>query len=245
MAYTTYPSQLRDGKLAPTARTAIMVGYDTNRKAYRLFDPTSQTIFSSNQVIFDEKVFPFKNSELTKINKATEQELITTTSSIDAAAPGFITVSQPPDTAAATDPDNIYKSDHSHDSDDGSFDSGNSDDSIMETDNPIAPPDELNDNSNPTSDSNTPIVNNEDAVDTSNTALSPVERPSPPATKLSNDNEISDDPMYDLSHYSNPPSHDAVEILRNIITTSFLEGNPNSSIVKIVAELHGKEQTIK
>ena len=68
LAYTTLPPTQRDGKFAPTAITAVMVGYDSNRKAYRLYHPESQTVYTSNQVRFDEQRYPLLDSPITDLS---------------------------------------------------------------------------------------------------------------------------------------------------------------------------------
>jgi hypothetical protein len=54
------PFVLRDGKLSDVSSMSVFVGYDRDHKAYRLFDPRTQSIIVSNQVPFDEKRFPFE-----------------------------------------------------------------------------------------------------------------------------------------------------------------------------------------
>lgn len=54
----TFPTQLRDGKMSPAGNEGVMVGYDMSRKAYRIFQISTGKVVSSNQVIFDENVFP-------------------------------------------------------------------------------------------------------------------------------------------------------------------------------------------
>ena len=68
LAYTTLPPTQRDGKFAPTAIAAVMVGYDSNRKAYRLYHPESQTVYTSNQVRFDEQRYPLLDSPITDLS---------------------------------------------------------------------------------------------------------------------------------------------------------------------------------
>ena len=62
-AYATLDSSLRDGKFAPTSISGVFVGYDSNRKAYRIFHPASKKIFASCQVKFDEFVFPLEHTK--------------------------------------------------------------------------------------------------------------------------------------------------------------------------------------
>lgn len=68
LAYTTIPPTQRDGKFAPTAIAAVMVGYDSARKAYRLYHPASKNIYSSNQVRFDENCYPLLDSHITDLS---------------------------------------------------------------------------------------------------------------------------------------------------------------------------------
>jgi hypothetical protein len=50
----------------------VFVGYDKDHKAYRLFDPRTQSVIVSNQVRFDQKRFPFE--EGTAINHVVEKD---------------------------------------------------------------------------------------------------------------------------------------------------------------------------
>ena len=67
LAYCTIPPQLRDGKLAPTAISGVLVGYESKRHAYRIYHPESEKIFVSAQVAFDETTFPLEGTEEVKI----------------------------------------------------------------------------------------------------------------------------------------------------------------------------------
>ena len=67
LAYCTIPPQLRDGKLAPTAISGVLVGYESKRHAYRIYHPESGKIFVSAQVQFDETTFPLEGTEEVKI----------------------------------------------------------------------------------------------------------------------------------------------------------------------------------
>lgn len=58
-AWSHIPKTQRS-KLQPRARSAIFVGYEQNRKGYRLFDMKTREFFSSRDVIFDESSFPAK-----------------------------------------------------------------------------------------------------------------------------------------------------------------------------------------
>lgn len=53
-AFIFIPKELRGGKLQPTNYRAILVGYDEQSKAYRLYDPINQHIVISHQVQFLE-----------------------------------------------------------------------------------------------------------------------------------------------------------------------------------------------
>ncbi|CCK72196.1 uncharacterized protein KNAG_0J01140 [Huiozyma naganishii CBS 8797] len=60
-AYASAPKVNRDGKLAPTTISGVMVGYAENWKAYRIYHPQDNKTHESNQVSFDETVFPLWN----------------------------------------------------------------------------------------------------------------------------------------------------------------------------------------
>ncbi|CCK71153.1 uncharacterized protein KNAG_0G00963 [Huiozyma naganishii CBS 8797] len=62
-AYATLPHTNRDGKLASTAISGVMVGYAENRKGYRIYHPASDKTYVSNQVTFDENLFPLANTD--------------------------------------------------------------------------------------------------------------------------------------------------------------------------------------
>ena len=62
MAHCTTPPQLRDGKLAPTAISGVLVGYGSKRCAYRIYHPGSGGIFVSAQVTFDKSIFPLEGT---------------------------------------------------------------------------------------------------------------------------------------------------------------------------------------
>ena len=64
-AYAILPEALRDGILTPTAIAGVHVGYDLDQKGYRIYHPSSEKIFVSVQVKFDEPVFPLANSRQT------------------------------------------------------------------------------------------------------------------------------------------------------------------------------------
>jgi hypothetical protein len=53
-------SVLRDGKLPNVSSMPVLVGHDRDRKAYRLFDPRTESVVVSNQFRFDKKKFPFE-----------------------------------------------------------------------------------------------------------------------------------------------------------------------------------------
>ena len=62
-AYATLQPSLRDGKLAPTVISGVMVGYDSNHRGYRIYHPETGRIFVSSQVRFDEHIFPLADTE--------------------------------------------------------------------------------------------------------------------------------------------------------------------------------------
>ena len=62
-AYVTIPPALRDGKLLPTSLLGVMVGYDSNRKAYRIYLPSQKKVITAKDVQFDETTFPLADSK--------------------------------------------------------------------------------------------------------------------------------------------------------------------------------------
>jgi len=57
-AYVHVPGQIRRGKLSPKSKRLIFVGYDSEKKGYRLFDPSKpKQIFVEHSFVFDEKRF--------------------------------------------------------------------------------------------------------------------------------------------------------------------------------------------
>ncbi|OXB40707.1 hypothetical protein B1J91_Tkp57 [Nakaseomyces glabratus] len=59
-AYATVPSSDRGGKFNATSIRGVFLGFDPQRKAYRILDLHSRNVFTSNQVKFDENHFPFE-----------------------------------------------------------------------------------------------------------------------------------------------------------------------------------------
>ncbi|KAG6418345.1 hypothetical protein SASPL_120548 [Salvia splendens] len=53
-AYAHVPDQMRS-KLDDKSKPFIFIGYDSNTKGYKLYDPTSQKTMISRDVEFDEK----------------------------------------------------------------------------------------------------------------------------------------------------------------------------------------------
>ena len=62
-AYVNIPSDLRDGKFLPTSIMGVMVGYDSNRKAYRIYLPQQKKVITAKDVSFDENLFPLANTK--------------------------------------------------------------------------------------------------------------------------------------------------------------------------------------
>lgn len=62
-AYTTLPVSHRDGNLAPTSVTGVMVGYDNDRKAYRIYLPHIGTVITAKYVRFDEYYYPLADTD--------------------------------------------------------------------------------------------------------------------------------------------------------------------------------------
>ena len=54
ICYAVIPQGVRDGKLGPTTRKCVMLGYDPDHKAYRVFDTERRMVVVSSQVKFDE-----------------------------------------------------------------------------------------------------------------------------------------------------------------------------------------------
>ena len=67
MAYCTTSPQLRDGKLAPTAISSVLIGYESKRRAYRIYHPESGDIFVSAQVAFDESTFLLEGTKEVRV----------------------------------------------------------------------------------------------------------------------------------------------------------------------------------
>jgi len=62
-AYITMPEANRDGKLLPNSLKGVMVGYDSDRKAYRIYLPQTKTVATAKDVRFDENDFPLANTD--------------------------------------------------------------------------------------------------------------------------------------------------------------------------------------
>ena len=62
-AYAVLPPALRDGKMAPVSIAGVMVGYSEDHKGYRIYHPETNKVFVSNQVTFDETIFPLRDSK--------------------------------------------------------------------------------------------------------------------------------------------------------------------------------------
>ncbi|GAA0138906.1 hypothetical protein LIER_00561 [Lithospermum erythrorhizon] len=61
-----YPSTVKPGssKFEPRSRPCIFIGYPFEKKAYKLYDIQSQTVFASRDVVFHEKCYPFHHTIL-------------------------------------------------------------------------------------------------------------------------------------------------------------------------------------
>lgn len=68
LAYSIPPGHRN--KLAPRLVRAIMIGYERNLNAYRLWDPATNRVIVSNDVVFNEEVFPLREHD-----KANTEEL--------------------------------------------------------------------------------------------------------------------------------------------------------------------------
>ena len=66
-AYGLVPIPIRNTKLGDTSVLCVMVGYDDTRKAYRLFNPNTNSVVVSATCRFDEAAFPFKDEGFAKV----------------------------------------------------------------------------------------------------------------------------------------------------------------------------------
>lgn len=62
MAYSHIPKDERR-KLDPKGKKCILLGYGTETKGYRLYDPNRGKVFRSRDVVFDETSYGFENSK--------------------------------------------------------------------------------------------------------------------------------------------------------------------------------------
>ena len=60
--YAHIPPPLRGGKLDETALKCVFVGYGLNPKTYRVYDPETQSVYTSSSVRFDENDFMLSGS---------------------------------------------------------------------------------------------------------------------------------------------------------------------------------------
>lgn len=70
IAYSIPPGH--QTKLMPRSVKSIMVGYEPNSNAYRLWDPASNRVLVSNDTVFDESRFPLREN-----NESNSEELTT------------------------------------------------------------------------------------------------------------------------------------------------------------------------
>ncbi|KAG2736889.1 hypothetical protein G9P44_000979 [Scheffersomyces stipitis] len=61
-AFAYIPEPLCPSKFSPRAVKGVMLGYDSNRSSYLIYELHSHKVVSSNQVSFDESIYPFENS---------------------------------------------------------------------------------------------------------------------------------------------------------------------------------------
>lgn len=61
LAYTIPPGPRN--KLDHWSVKSVLVGYEKNSNSYRFWDPKSNRIMISNDTVFNEKVFPLRNSD--------------------------------------------------------------------------------------------------------------------------------------------------------------------------------------
>lgn len=53
-------------KLSPRSLACVFLGYPVDTKGYRCYDPGSRRVLTSRHVVFDEAVFPFRDSPTAK-----------------------------------------------------------------------------------------------------------------------------------------------------------------------------------
>ena len=51
----------------PNITQCVIIGYDLDHKAYRLYHPSSNKIFVATKVVFDENMFPFSNMQMNDV----------------------------------------------------------------------------------------------------------------------------------------------------------------------------------
>lgn len=69
LAYSISPGHRN--KIAPRSVKTIMVGYERNSNAYRLWDPASNRVIVSNNVVFNEHSFPLRDIDKTATEELT------------------------------------------------------------------------------------------------------------------------------------------------------------------------------
>lgn len=70
-----YLKPLNSNKFDYKSKPCTLIGYCTNQKGYKCIDPSGR-IFISRHVIFDEKIFPYKNSKLKTSKKIYNPKVI-------------------------------------------------------------------------------------------------------------------------------------------------------------------------
>ena len=69
LAFTVPPGHR--GKLSPRSIKTILIGYEKNSNAYRLWEPKSNRIIVSNDVVFNESTFPLRELDHTSTEELT------------------------------------------------------------------------------------------------------------------------------------------------------------------------------
>lgn len=80
LAYSHIPKERRT-KLEDKAERCMMIGYDSNAKAYRLVNLRTLKVVVSRDVIFDETTFPFKEESCDR-NMEEEDDMFSITCSV-------------------------------------------------------------------------------------------------------------------------------------------------------------------
>ncbi|PKU83090.1 Retrovirus-related Pol polyprotein from transposon TNT 1-94 [Dendrobium catenatum] len=108
--YPLIPPNLRH-KLQPRARSCVFLGYSETYKGYKCLDSSSNKLFMSRHVTFDEHIFPFSagntSSSKAPINDFNQPSLLIPTSTI-----GSTSIPTSENTTTNTDTRNLVEQEH-------------------------------------------------------------------------------------------------------------------------------------